>query len=99
VKKLSVAYTTAHRQQHTKRNRADRNSTQLTGIHASWLEIHHSRRARALRSASGMTALGELILVTSSVAVSLGLSRLALGELFRLVRITGDRQPHDGPRQ
>jgi len=52
-----------------------------------------------LRSASGMTALGELILVTSSVAVSLGLSRLALGELFRLVRITGDRQPHDGPRQ
>jgi len=52
-----------------------------------------------LRSASGMTALGELILVTSSVAVSLGLSRLALGELFRLVRITADRQPHDGPRQ
>jgi len=47
----------------------------------------------------GMTALGELILVTSSVAVSLGLSRLALGELFRLVRITSDRQPHDDARQ
>ena len=46
-----------------------------------------------------MTALGEFLLVTSSVAVSLGLSRLALGELFRLVRITSDRQPHDDARQ
>src|SRR3954465_10495126 len=35
-----------------------------------------------LANTSGVTVLGELLLVTSSVAVSLGLSRLALGELF-----------------
>jgi hypothetical protein len=44
-----------------------------------------------LANTSRVTVLGELLLVTSSVAVSLGLSRLALGELFRLVRIDSDR--------
>jgi hypothetical protein len=43
---------------------------------------------------SGMNVLGELLLVTSSIAVSLALSRLALNELFRLVRISA-RPPHD----
>jgi hypothetical protein len=46
-----------------------------------------------------VTLLGELILVTSSVAVSLGLSRLALGELFRLVRIDSARSSQDATRQ
>jgi hypothetical protein len=45
-----------------------------------------------------VTVLGELILVTSSVAVSLGLSRLALGELFRLVRIDSARSSQDARR-
>jgi hypothetical protein len=47
----------------------------------------------------GVTVLGEILLVTSSVAVSLGLSRLALGELFRLVRIDSARTAHDAKRQ
>jgi hypothetical protein len=42
-----------------------------------------------------MTVLTELLLVSSSVAVSLALSRLALGELFRLVRTIDSRRPHD----
>ena len=46
-----------------------------------------------------MTVLVELALVTSSVAVSLALSRLALGELFRLVRINNSRPPHDPSRE
>jgi hypothetical protein len=33
------------------------------------------------------TTLAELLLVTTSIAVSLGISRLALGELFRFVRV------------
>jgi hypothetical protein len=45
-----------------------------------------------------VTAFGELILVTSSVVVSLGLSRLALGELFRLVRIDSARSSQDPKR-
>jgi hypothetical protein len=45
-----------------------------------------------------MNALGEVLLVSSSIAVSLALSRLALGELFKLVRIDG-RQPTDSNRQ
>ena len=45
-----------------------------------------------------MNVIGELLLVTSSIAVSLALSRLALNELFRLVRIA-PRPPQDaGPR-
>jgi hypothetical protein len=48
----------------------------------------------SLANARGMNVIGELVLVTSSIAVSLGLSRLALNELFRLVRIT-PRPPHD----
>jgi len=47
----------------------------------------------------GVTVLGGLILVTSGVVVSLGLSRLALGELFRLVRISSARSSQDAPRQ
>ena len=47
-----------------------------------------------LANGAGMNVIGELVLVTSSIAVSLGLSRLALNELFRLVRIT-PRPPHD----
>jgi hypothetical protein len=35
-----------------------------------------------------VTMIAELLLVTSSIAVSMALSRLALGEVFRLVRIT-----------
>jgi hypothetical protein len=46
-----------------------------------------------------VAVLGELLLVTSSVAVSLGLSRLALGELFRLVRIDSARSSQDAKRQ
>jgi hypothetical protein len=34
-----------------------------------------------------MTTLVSLFLVASSVALSVGLSRLAVGELFRLARI------------
>ena len=75
------------------------NSTRAPKIGGKFPEIDCPRPGTPLATRLGMTALGELILVTSSVAVSLGLSRLALGELFRLVRITGDRQPHDGPRQ
>ena len=55
------------------------------------------RRKRAgmrLAFPVGMNVIGELLLVTSSVAVSLAVSRLALNELFRLVRITA-RPPHD----
>jgi hypothetical protein len=42
--------------------------------------------------------IAELLLVTSSVAVSLALSRLALGEVFRLVRITAS-QSSDAARR
>jgi len=45
-----------------------------------------------------MNVLGELLLVTSSIAVSLVVSRLALNELFRLVRITA-RPPHDSAQR
>jgi hypothetical protein len=56
------------------------------------------RLGTRLATARGVTVLGELILVTSSVAVSLGLSRLALGELFRLVRLDSARSSsHDAP--
>jgi hypothetical protein len=48
----------------------------------------------AFANTHDVTVLGGLLLVTSGVAVSLGLSRLALGEFFRLVRIdTTDRTP------
>jgi hypothetical protein len=62
-------------------------------------ESRHSPRAngwaRALRIRMAVTLLGEVLLVTSGVVVSLGLSRLALGELFRLVRIDSARSSHD----
>jgi hypothetical protein len=41
------------------------------------------------------TTLAELLLVTSSIVVSLALSRLALGEVFRFVRIDERRAPRD----
>jgi hypothetical protein len=43
-----------------------------------------------------MNVVGGVVLVTTSVALSLALSRLALGELFRLVRIDG-RRANDTP--
>ena len=52
---------------------------------------HRERLGMRLARQRIVTVLGELLLVTSSVAVSLGLSRLALGELFRLVRIDSAR--------
>src|SRR5205809_1706704 len=61
------------------------------------------RLGTTLANIEDVTVLGGLILVTSSVAVSLGLSRLALGEFFRLVRIdTTDRtisRPQDAARR
>jgi len=45
-----------------------------------------------------VTILTELLLVTTSIALSMALSRLALGELFRLVRIDNRRQPEDAGR-
>jgi hypothetical protein len=42
-----------------------------------------------------MTVLGEILLVTSSIVVSLALSRLALNELFRLVRTDHRYPPQD----
>jgi len=48
-----------------------------------------------LAAGSSVTVIGEVLLVTSSVALSLGLSRLALGELFRLVRIDTVRPQQD----
>jgi len=62
---------------------------------ANLRSIDRNGWARSLRTRIAVTVLGGLILVTSSVAVSLGLSRLALGELFRLVR----RSSQDAPRQ
>jgi hypothetical protein len=41
-----------------------------------------------------MTAITALVLVISSAALSIGLSRLAVGELFRLARIDS-RRPDD----
>jgi hypothetical protein len=70
--------------------------------------LKNDRRARGVgRKQPGMafanvlrvTVIGELLLVTSSVAVSLGLSRLALGELFRLVRIDSARTSQDASRR
>jgi len=41
-----------------------------------------------------MVALFECLLVLTSIVVSIALSRLAVGEMFRLVRITPlDRPP------
>jgi hypothetical protein len=41
--------------------------------------------------------IAELLLVTSSIAVSMALSRLALGEVFRLVRISATRAGDANP--
>ena len=51
----------------------------------------------AMRTAS-MTIVAELLLVTSSIGISMALSRLALGQLFVLVRMD-HRQPSDAVRQ
>ena len=44
----------------------------------------------------GMVALFECVLVLSSIALSIVLSRLAVGEMFRLVRITPLNRPPAG---
>jgi hypothetical protein len=48
-----------------------------------------------------MVALFELLLVLSSVALSVALSRLAVGEMFRLARIRHLNRPpaNDKPAQ
>jgi hypothetical protein len=46
-----------------------------------------------------VTVLTELLLVTTSIALSMALSRLALGELFRLVRIDTRRSTEDAARR
>ena len=51
----------------------------------------------AMRTAS-MTIVAELLLVTSSIGISMALSRLALGQLFVLVRMD-HRQPSDAVRR
>src|SRR5690348_5462240 len=45
-------------------------------------------------AANAMTAITALVLVISSAALSIGLSRLAVGEFFRLARIDS-RRPDD----
>jgi hypothetical protein len=45
-----------------------------------------------------MTIVAELFLVTSSIGLSMALSRLALSQLFVLVRMD-TRQPPDATRQ
>jgi hypothetical protein len=44
-----------------------------------------------------MEAVVATLLMISSVAVSIGLSRLAVGEMFRLVRIDAPRRPEEPP--
>ena len=51
----------------------------------------------AMRSAS-MTIVAELFLVTSSIGISMALSRFALGQLFVLVRMD-HRQPAEAIRR
>ena len=51
----------------------------------------------AIRSAS-MTIVAELFLVTSSIGISMALSRFALGQLFVLVRMD-HRQPAEAIRR
>ena len=51
----------------------------------------------AMRSGS-MDIVAELFLVTSSIGLSMALSRLALGQLFVLVRMD-NRRPSDGVRR
>jgi hypothetical protein len=46
-----------------------------------------------------MTVVAELLLVTSSVGLSMALSRLALGEVFRLVRIQRAASPETADRR
>jgi hypothetical protein len=45
-----------------------------------------------------MTIVAELLLVTSSIGISMALSRFALGQLFVLVRMD-QRQPSDAVRR
>jgi hypothetical protein len=51
----------------------------------------------AMQCAS-MTIVAELFLVTSSIGISMALSRFALGQLFVLVRMD-HRQPSDAVRR
>jgi len=47
---------------------------------------------------ASMTIVAELLLVTSSIAISMALSRFALGQLFVLVRMD-HRQPSEAVRR
>ena len=47
---------------------------------------------------ASMTIVAELFLVTSSIGLSMALSRFALGQLFVLVRMD-QRQPSDAVRR
>ena len=49
-------------------------------------EIRRSRRACPLRCGARMSSLAAIVVVVSSVGLSVGISRLAVGEMFRLVR-------------
>src|SRR5438552_361324 len=62
------------------------------------LQFARLRQARALRSASRMSGLAAIFVVVSSVGLSIGLSRLAVGEMFRIVRSDAQkRKPQQGP--
>src|SRR5262249_51172502 len=80
----------------TKCNRQIKSGARRVRRPETWRRNSKTERACALLIRSRMNVLGELLLVTSSIAVSLAVSRLALNELFRLVRIT-PRPPHDPP--
>src|SRR5262249_34036346 len=77
------------------RNGWDQNSTRRPRPAQNRRPNRQNRAGTGLASRFCMNVIGELLLVTSSIVVSLAVSRLALNELFRLVRIT-PRTPHDG---
>ena len=57
------------------------------------LEFARQDRARALRwGVAHMTSLAAIVVVVSSVGLSIGLSRLAVGEMFRIVGSTAKRR-------
>jgi hypothetical protein len=47
---------------------------------------------------ASMTIVAELVLVTSSIGLSMALSRLALSQLFVLVRMDNRQQPDEARR-
>jgi hypothetical protein len=50
-----------------------------------------------LRTASRMSGLAAIFVVVSSVGLSIGLSRLAVGEMFRLVRTDAQKRKPQPP--